>query len=273
MSAARALRRRSASPANWVKPLLDLFSQSLAHVSYSRVALRFTAWTTPPAAAVAAGRKPLRRRVHHGHVHPRYPVLHALWARASFPPARPRHRRPPPATGLSRWGTAAASHENAQHAFDRGAPVLVYPGGDWETFRPSWHSDRIEFGGRQGFIRLALERGAPIERAAKATGWATLTRIKVLSVAFGPPFGATVLDLPGRLPLPAKITVEVRPPIGPCRALRTPARARTGLRGDQGGNAGQAVRAPHCRSSERQAAAGEVRRASGWLTRMSATDC
>ena len=29
-----------------------------------------------------------------------------------------------PATGLSRWGTVAASHENAQKAFDRGAPVL-----------------------------------------------------------------------------------------------------------------------------------------------------
>jgi 1-acyl-sn-glycerol-3-phosphate acyltransferase len=136
-----------------------------------------------------------------------------------------------PATGLSRWGTVAASHENAQEAFDRGAPVLVYPGGDWETFRPSWHSDRIEFAGRTGFIKLALERGVPIvpvvaiggqetalfatrgERAAKATGWAKLTRIKVLPVAFGPPFGATLLDLPGRLPLPAKIKVEVREPI------------------------------------------------------------
>lgn len=136
-----------------------------------------------------------------------------------------------PATGLSRWGTVAASHENAQKAFDKGAPVLVYPGGDWETFRPSWHSDQIEFGGRKGFIKLALERGVPIvpvvaiggqetalfatrgERVAKATGWAKLTRIKVLPVAFGPPFGATVLDLPGRVPLPAKITVEVRKPI------------------------------------------------------------
>ena len=136
-----------------------------------------------------------------------------------------------PATGLRRWGTVAASHENAHRAFDRGAPVLVYPGGDWETFRPSWHSDRVEFGGRKGFIRLALERGVPIvpvvaiggqetalfatrgERLAEATGWARLTRIKVLPVAFAPPFGATVLDLPGRIPLPAKITIEVRPPI------------------------------------------------------------
>jgi 1-acyl-sn-glycerol-3-phosphate acyltransferase len=136
-----------------------------------------------------------------------------------------------PATGLSRWGTVAASHENARKAFERGAPVLVYPGGDYETFRPTWHSDRIEFAGRKGFIRLALEHGVPIvpvvaiggqetalfttrgERAAEVTGWAKLTRIKVLPVALAPPFGVTVLDLPGRLPIPAKITVEVHPPI------------------------------------------------------------
>ena len=136
-----------------------------------------------------------------------------------------------PGTGISRWGTVAASHENARRAFDKGAPVLVYPGGDYETFRPSWHSDRIEFGGRKGFAKLALERGVPIvpvvaiggqetalfvtrgERMAKATGWADLTRIKVLPVAFAPPFGISLLDLPLRLPIPAKITVEVLPPI------------------------------------------------------------
>ncbi len=50
----------------------------------------------PSSGPVAARRKPLRRHVHRGHVHPRYRVLYALWPRASFPPARPRHRRPPP---------------------------------------------------------------------------------------------------------------------------------------------------------------------------------
>jgi 1-acyl-sn-glycerol-3-phosphate acyltransferase len=136
-----------------------------------------------------------------------------------------------PATGISRWGTVAASHDNARKAFDRGAPVLVYPGGDYETFRPSWQSDRVDFGGRKGFIKLALEREVPIvpvvaiggqetalfltrgERAARLTGWADLTRIKVLPVALAPPFGVSVLDLPTRIPLPAKITIEVLPPI------------------------------------------------------------
>ena len=136
-----------------------------------------------------------------------------------------------PATGISRWGTVAASHDNARKAFEKGAPVLVYPGGDYETFRPTWHSDQIEFGGRKGFVKLALEHGVPLvpvvavggqetalfvtrgERVAKATRWSDLTRIKVLPVAIAPPFGVSLMDLPTRLPLPAKITIEVLPPI------------------------------------------------------------
>lgn len=132
---------------------------------------------------------------------------------------------------IRRYGTVAASHENARRAFALGAPVLVYPGGDYETFRPSSHGDRIEFGGRQGFIRLALEQKVPIvpvvavggqetawfvtrgERAAKLIGLDRFARIKVLPVSIGPPFGVNVLDLPGRFPLPAKITVQVLPPV------------------------------------------------------------
>jgi 1-acyl-sn-glycerol-3-phosphate acyltransferase len=136
-----------------------------------------------------------------------------------------------PFTGIRRYGVLAASHDNARQAFERDAPVLVYPGGDYESFRPSWHSEQIEFGGRKGWVRLALESGVPIvpvvsiggqetalfltrgERAARATGLAGKTRIKVLPVAIGPPFGVNVLDLPGRLPMPAKITLEVLDPI------------------------------------------------------------
>ena len=133
--------------------------------------------------------------------------------------------------GLRRYGTVAASHENAQRAFGIGAPVLVYPGGDVETFRPSWHSDRVEFAGRKGFVRLALEEQVPIVPVVSIGGQETalfltraqhlatalrldrLARVKVLPVSIGPPFGVNIFDLPGRLPLPAKITIEVLPPI------------------------------------------------------------
>jgi 1-acyl-sn-glycerol-3-phosphate acyltransferase len=137
-----------------------------------------------------------------------------------------------PLMGLIRhWGTVVASHDNARAAFKRDAPVLVYPGGDYETFRPTTHSDQIEFGGRKGFIKLALDEGVPIvpvvsiggqetalfvtrgETAARVTGLARLARIKVLPVSIGPPFGINLLDLPGRLPLPAKITIQVMPPV------------------------------------------------------------
>jgi 1-acyl-sn-glycerol-3-phosphate acyltransferase len=132
---------------------------------------------------------------------------------------------------LRRYGTLVASHDNARRAFGRRAPVLVYPGGDYETFRPSTHSDQIEFGGRRGFVKLALDAGVPIvpvvsiggqetalfvtrgETAARVTGLARLARIKVLPVSIGPPFGINLLDLPGRLPLPAKITIQVMPPV------------------------------------------------------------
>jgi 1-acyl-sn-glycerol-3-phosphate acyltransferase len=136
-----------------------------------------------------------------------------------------------PGLGIRPWGTVRASHENAKKAFELGAPVLVYPGGDWETFRPSWHTDRIEFADRKGFIHLACDQNVPIvpvvsiggqetalfltrgERAAQVTGLARAARIKVLPVALAPPFGISVLDLPPRLPLPAKIEIEVLEPI------------------------------------------------------------
>ena len=63
---------------------------------------------------------------------------------------------------LRKYGTVAASHENARTALESGAAVLVYPGGDYEVHRPSWERHRVDFGGRKGFIRLALEQDVPI---------------------------------------------------------------------------------------------------------------
>lgn len=132
---------------------------------------------------------------------------------------------------LRRYGTVEASHENARRALESGAAVLVYPGGDRETYRPSWHSGRVEFGGRTGFIRLALSEGVPIvpvvaiggqetalfvtrgERMARLLRLDRLLRIKVLPVQVAPPLGITVMDLPFRLPLPSQITIQVLPPL------------------------------------------------------------
>ncbi len=134
-------------------------------------------------------------------------------------------------TFLRQYGVLAASHENARAALDAAAALLVYPGGDWESHRPTTESDQIAFGGRKGYVKLALDAGVPIvpvvsiggqetalfltrgERLAKGLGLDRLARLKVLPITIGPPFGVNVLDVPGRIPLPAKITVEVHEPI------------------------------------------------------------
>ena len=132
---------------------------------------------------------------------------------------------------LRKYGTVAASHENARKALEAGAAVLVYPGGDHEVHRPTWQSGRVDFAGRKGYVRLALEQDVPIVPVVAIGGQETalflsqgealsrllmldkLFRLKVLPVSIAPPWGLNVGDMLGHLPLPAKITVEVLPPI------------------------------------------------------------
>ena len=63
---------------------------------------------------------------------------------------------------VQRYGTVPASPQNMAQALERDAALLVYPGGDDETFRPSWESGKIDFADRTGFIKLALEHDVPL---------------------------------------------------------------------------------------------------------------
>jgi 1-acyl-sn-glycerol-3-phosphate acyltransferase len=132
---------------------------------------------------------------------------------------------------LRKAGTLSASHEHAERALAAGAPVLVYPGGDWETHRPSWEGNKIDFAGRKGFIRLALDAGVPIVPVVSIGGQETalflsrgaglaralrldkLFRLKVLPISLALPWGLNIGDFAGHIPLPAKITIEALPPI------------------------------------------------------------
>jgi 1-acyl-sn-glycerol-3-phosphate acyltransferase len=134
-------------------------------------------------------------------------------------------------TLVQRFGTVPASPENMGRALDEDAALLVYPGGDEDSFRPSWETGEVNFAGRTGFVKLALERDIPIvpvvalggqetalflgrgKRLARGLQLNRLARLKVLPIVLGPPFGVTVLDFPGRMPLPAKIRVRVMPRI------------------------------------------------------------
>jgi 1-acyl-sn-glycerol-3-phosphate acyltransferase len=134
---------------------------------------------------------------------------------------------------LRKYGTVTASHENARRALDSGAALLVYPGGDWEVHRPSWKRNKVDFAGRRGFVRLALDADVPIVPVVSVGGQETalflsrgawlsrllradrLLRLKVLPISIAAPWGLNVGDFLGHLPLPAKITTEVLPPINP----------------------------------------------------------
>jgi 1-acyl-sn-glycerol-3-phosphate acyltransferase len=132
---------------------------------------------------------------------------------------------------LRKFGTVAASHENARKALGAGAALLVYPGGDYEVHRPTWERNRVNFGGRKGFIRLAIDQNVPVvpvvsiggqetalflsrgERLAKLLGLDKMFRLKVLPISLALPWGINVGDMLGHIPLPAKITIETLPPI------------------------------------------------------------
>jgi 1-acyl-sn-glycerol-3-phosphate acyltransferase len=132
---------------------------------------------------------------------------------------------------LSRYGTVPANPDNMAAALARDAALLVYPGGDHESYRPSWESAKVDLAGRTGFARLAIEHDVPIVPVVAIGGQETalflgqgralakllrlndLARVKVFPAQVAPPFGLTFMDLPARVPLPAKITVRALPKI------------------------------------------------------------
>ncbi len=130
---------------------------------------------------------------------------------------------------LRRLGALPASTGEAQSALADGACVMVYPGGDLEACRPWTERNQVDFGGRKGFVRLALRCGVPVvpvvahgahhavmvltrgDRLARAAGLRHV-RVNVFPVLVGFPFGITSILAPP-LPMPAQLTLEFLPPL------------------------------------------------------------
>jgi 1-acyl-sn-glycerol-3-phosphate acyltransferase len=137
----------------------------------------------------------------------------------------------PQLSWLRKFGAVAASRKNTEAAFKAGAALLVYPGGDFEVHRPTWESTTVDFGGRTGFARMALEHDVPIvpvvaiggqetalflsrgEGLARWLGIDRLLRLKVFPISIALPWGLNFGDLLGHFPLPAKLTIQVLEPI------------------------------------------------------------
>ena len=134
----------------------------------------------------------------------------------------------PMAGWLRRVGVIEASRENAAKALRSGAVVLVFPGGDYDSYRPTFEN-KIDFAGRTGYVRTAIESGVPIVPVVSIgaqEGQLFLTRgnwlakrlglerfrAEILPVSFGFPFGLSVF-FPPNVPLPTKIVTQVLDPI------------------------------------------------------------
>jgi 1-acyl-sn-glycerol-3-phosphate acyltransferase len=130
---------------------------------------------------------------------------------------------------LRRLGVIEASRENAAAALRSGAVVLVFPGGDYDSYRPTLGANTVDFNGRTGYVRTAIETGVPIvptvSIGAQETqlflsrgNWLarklglTKARMDILPLSVGFPFGLSMI-FPPNLPLPAKIVTEVLDPI------------------------------------------------------------
>ena len=131
---------------------------------------------------------------------------------------------------MRKAGFLPATRENAHAVLTSGGVTIVFPGGDYDVFRPSSRATTIDFDGRTGYVRTALRAGVPIvpvvsiggqedqihlfrgETLARLLNLEKLMRTKYLPVTFGFPFGLT-LAFPPNLPLPTKIRTEVLDPI------------------------------------------------------------
>jgi 1-acyl-sn-glycerol-3-phosphate acyltransferase len=129
---------------------------------------------------------------------------------------------------LRRLGVIEASRENAAVALHSGAVVLVFPGGDYDSYRPTF-DNTIDFNGRTGYVRTAIEAGVPIVPTVSIGGqetqlfltrgnWLakklgiTKARMDILPISVGFPFGLSMI-FPPNLPLPSKVITEVLEPI------------------------------------------------------------
>ena len=128
-----------------------------------------------------------------------------------------------------KFGFVPAHRASAQEILASGAVTIVFPGGDYDAFRPTTSANVIDFGGRTGYVRTALEAGVPIVPVVSIGGqeaqfhltrgqwlgrhspFRKLMRSDLMPLTIGFPFGLTAAGL--NLPLPTKIVTQVLDPI------------------------------------------------------------
>ncbi|UJR81168.1 1-acyl-sn-glycerol-3-phosphate acyltransferase [Sandaracinus amylolyticus] len=132
---------------------------------------------------------------------------------------------------LQRIGAMRADPANALRVLRSGGRVLVYPGGDLDAFRHFRARDRVVFGTRVGFVRIAQAARVPIvpivthgahrsaiivhegEWLARALGLTHWSRLQRFPIALALPWIVAPGPWMPYFPLPFAIRLRVLPPI------------------------------------------------------------
>ena len=131
-----------------------------------------------------------------------------------------------------RMGVICPTRDNIQNAFKQGDDVVLWPGGERDSFRTWSKRDKVVLGERMGFIRLAIRTGTPIVPVGSVGGHDTLfvlsegralakllhlkklLRVEVAPITLSWPLGVALHVTPlQHIPLPAKIRTEILAPI------------------------------------------------------------
>ncbi|MFT7518521.1 MAG: 1-acyl-sn-glycerol-3-phosphate acyltransferase [Kiritimatiellia bacterium] len=128
-------------------------------------------------------------------------------------------------------GAVRACRENGLALLSRGRKIMIYPGGEAEVFRAHSRRNKVDFRGRRGYARLAIEGGVPIipvasagghssllivsqgRRLAKAIGAPRHLRMHSWPLTLSVPWGVTLGPVPPHIPIPTRIHVEVLEPV------------------------------------------------------------
>ena len=133
-------------------------------------------------------------------------------------------------TFIKSIGAIDANYENALQALKERS-VIVFPGGSWESYRPSSDKYKIDFKNRNGFARLAKEANVkiiPIVTSGAHNGWYIFRRgariakflrldklfgIDIFPIGLSFPFGVFIGPIFPFIPFPTKVRLSILKPI------------------------------------------------------------
>ena len=131
---------------------------------------------------------------------------------------------------FARRGVLHANPDLARSVLTRGRDLMVMPGGDRDTWRPYSRRYEVEFAGRTGYARLALQARVPIvpvahagahetlvvltdgHRFARAVGLRAVARAEVFPVHLSLPWGLAIGPWP-HIPVPTTLRYRLGAPI------------------------------------------------------------